>query len=120
LPSHEHEELLPSYDDALTDVQRKLWQLFVSGDARRDLREHRLASLDALSALERSELVGDRARVRSAVRNHTVSIRDVLRDVAAENNAVLLIPTNSFFADLARNQVVTRCADTFAVIDCVT
>lgn len=100
-------QFLPSYnatphsnelDDLLTVRQRRLWQFLNSAAAADDSAEFVDGDVDAMS--ER-ELAG----VESYNADKFDSLRTALDAVADAERNVVVIPSNTFFSDLARNQV---------------
>lgn len=92
----------PALDDSLTLRQRLLWQLFQSGDAVRDSDEFLDGDIDVMAEREQ---VDDDAAGNVPTPRVFDTLRSALDSVADAERNVVMIPSNTFFSDLARNQV---------------
>lgn len=107
LPAHTAPALEPAFDRALSAFQRELWS---------HLQSHTLPPLssaapereDALSERESGDVVPERADdAPTSSKSHASSLDEALQAAAfgAQKRDVVVVPSNTFFADLARNQV---------------
>lgn len=84
------------HDQRLSERQRTLWRHLESGAAVRDSAEFRAAAIDAMS---------ERELAPASTPAPFATLRAALSAVADAERNVVVIPSNTFFADLARSQV---------------
>jgi hypothetical protein len=99
LPAYNATPPSAAHDARLSQRQLALWRHLDSGAAVRDSGDFALADSDVLSERELQSADGllDSTQFES--------LRDALRAVADAERNVVVIPSNTFFSDLARNQV---------------